>query len=50
VAGLYQATRPGYPADLAGFVAATAAIGAGSAVPEVGCGTMARVLGASPGA
>jgi ubiquinone/menaquinone biosynthesis C-methylase UbiE len=39
VASLYQATRPGYPAELAGFVAVTAGIGPGSPVLEVGCGT-----------
>ena len=39
VARLYQATRPGYPAELVEFVAATAGIGAGAAVLEVGCGT-----------
>jgi tRNA A58 N-methylase Trm61 len=39
VARLYEATRPGYPPELAEFVAATAGIGAGAAVLEVGCGT-----------
>jgi ubiquinone/menaquinone biosynthesis C-methylase UbiE len=39
VARLYEATRPGYPAELAEFVAATAGIGPGSPVLEVGCGT-----------
>jgi SAM-dependent methyltransferase len=39
VARLYQATRPGYPPELAGFVAATASVGAGDPVLEVGCGT-----------
>jgi SAM-dependent methyltransferase len=39
VAGLYAATRPGYPAELAAFAAATAAVGAGDPVLEVGCGT-----------
>lgn len=39
VAKLYQATRPGYPPELTGFVAATAAVGAGDHVLEVGCGT-----------
>jgi len=38
-ARLYQATRPGYPRELAGFVAATAGAGAGTPVLEVGCGT-----------
>jgi len=36
VARLYEATRPGYPAELAEFVAATAGIGPGSPVLEVG--------------
>jgi SAM-dependent methyltransferase len=39
VARLYEATRPGYPRELAEFVVATAGVGAGSAVLEVGCGT-----------
>ena len=39
VARLYQATRPGYPPELAGFVAATASVGPGDQVLEVGCGT-----------
>lgn len=39
VALLYAATRPGYPAELAAFVAATASVGAGDPVLEVGCGT-----------
>jgi ubiquinone/menaquinone biosynthesis C-methylase UbiE len=39
VARLYEATRPGYPPELAGFVAATAGAGPGAAVLEVGCGT-----------
>ena len=39
VARLYAATRPGYPAELIAFVAATAAVGAGDPVLEVGCGT-----------
>lgn len=39
VARLYEATRPGYPAGLAEFVAATAGAGAAAAVLEVGCGT-----------
>jgi SAM-dependent methyltransferase len=39
VARLYAATRPGYPAELAGFVVATASVGAGDPVLEVGCGT-----------
>jgi protein-L-isoaspartate O-methyltransferase len=39
VARLYEATRPGYPPELAGFIAETAGAVAGSAVLEVGCGT-----------
>ena len=39
VARRYAAARPGYPAELAEFVAATAGIGPGSRVLEVGCGT-----------
>jgi ubiquinone/menaquinone biosynthesis C-methylase UbiE len=39
VARLYEATRPGYPPELAGFIADTAGAVAGSAVLEVGCGT-----------
>ena len=39
MARLYAATRPGYPAELVAFVAATAAVGAGDPVLEVGCGT-----------
>jgi ubiquinone/menaquinone biosynthesis C-methylase UbiE len=39
VARLYQATRPGYPAEIVESLAATAGVGAGSAVLEVGCGT-----------
>ena len=39
VARLYAATRPGYPAELVAFVAATASAGAGDPVLEVGCGT-----------
>ena len=39
MARLYQATRPGYPPELACFVAATASVGAGDQVLEVGCGT-----------
>ncbi|HEY7277244.1 MAG TPA: class I SAM-dependent methyltransferase [Trebonia sp.] len=39
VARLYAATRPGYPPELAGFVAATVGAGPGAAVLEVGCGT-----------
>jgi ubiquinone/menaquinone biosynthesis C-methylase UbiE len=39
VAGLYDASRPGYPASVVEFVAATAGIGPGAAVLEIGCGT-----------
>jgi ubiquinone/menaquinone biosynthesis C-methylase UbiE len=39
VAQLYEASRLGYPGDIVEFAAATAAVGAGSAVLEVGCGT-----------
>ena len=39
VAGLYDASRPGYPASVVEFVAATAGLGPGALVLEVGCGT-----------
>jgi ubiquinone/menaquinone biosynthesis C-methylase UbiE len=39
VAGRYDATRQGYPAELADTVVANAAIGPGAAVLEIGCGT-----------
>jgi ubiquinone/menaquinone biosynthesis C-methylase UbiE len=39
VAGLYDATRQGYPAEVAETVVANAAIGPGAAVLEIGCGT-----------
>jgi len=39
VAGLYDATRQGYPAEIADTVIANAAIGPGAAVLEIGCGT-----------
>ncbi len=39
VAQLYGATRPGYPAGIVEFLAATAGVGPGSSVLEVGCGT-----------
>jgi tRNA A58 N-methylase Trm61 len=39
VARLCAATRPGYPPELAGFVAATAGAGPRAVVLEVGCGT-----------
>jgi ubiquinone/menaquinone biosynthesis C-methylase UbiE len=39
VAGLYDATRQGYPAEIADAVVANAAIGPGAAVLEIGCGT-----------
>jgi SAM-dependent methyltransferase len=38
-AQLYQATRPGYPAEIVEPLVATAGVGQGSAVLEVGCGT-----------
>ena len=39
VAGLYEATRQDYPAEIADAVIANAAIGPGAAVLEIGCGT-----------
>jgi ubiquinone/menaquinone biosynthesis C-methylase UbiE len=39
VAGRYEASRPGYPARVVEFVTATAGLGPGAAVLEVGCGT-----------
>jgi ubiquinone/menaquinone biosynthesis C-methylase UbiE len=39
VAELYEASRLGYPSDIVQFAVATAAVGAGSEVLEVGCGT-----------
>jgi hypothetical protein len=39
VARLYEATRPGYPPELTGFVAATAGARPEATVLEVGCGT-----------
>ena len=39
VARLYEATRPGYPAEIVEYLAATAGVGQGSRVLEVGCGT-----------
>jgi ubiquinone/menaquinone biosynthesis C-methylase UbiE len=39
VAQLYEASRPGYPSEIVEFAVATAAVGAGSEVLEVGCGT-----------
>jgi ubiquinone/menaquinone biosynthesis C-methylase UbiE len=39
VAELYDACRLGYPAEILGFLAATAGLGPGRAVLEVGCGT-----------
>jgi ubiquinone/menaquinone biosynthesis C-methylase UbiE len=38
-ARLYEATRPGYPAEIVESLAAIAGVGPGSAVLEVGCGT-----------
>lgn len=39
VAGLYDATRRGYPAEIADAVVVNAGIGPGAAVLEIGCGT-----------
>ena len=39
VAGLYDATRRGYPAEIVSAIFSTAAIGPGAAVLEIGCGT-----------
>lgn len=39
VAQLYQASRPGYPREMVEFLVATAGVGVGSQVLEVGCGT-----------
>jgi len=39
IADRYEAYRPGYPARVLEFVAATAGLGAGAAVLEIGCGT-----------
>lgn len=39
VAGRYDATRQGYPPEIADAVVANAAIGPGAAVLEIGCGT-----------
>jgi ubiquinone/menaquinone biosynthesis C-methylase UbiE len=39
VAELYEASRLGYPSGIVEFAVATAAVGAGSEVLEVGCGT-----------
>ena len=39
VAERYEASRPGYPAHVVDFVIATAGLGAGAAVLEIGCGT-----------
>jgi ubiquinone/menaquinone biosynthesis C-methylase UbiE len=39
IADLYDATRQGYPAEIADAVVANAAIGPGSTVLEIGCGT-----------
>lgn len=38
-ASLYDASRPGYPASVVEFVAATSGIGPGAAILEIGCGT-----------
>jgi ubiquinone/menaquinone biosynthesis C-methylase UbiE len=39
VAGLYDATRQGYPAEIVDAVMTNAAIGPGATVLEIGCGT-----------
>jgi len=39
IAERYEAFRPGYPAEVADFVIATAGLGVDAAVLEVGCGT-----------
>jgi len=39
IAEQYEVSRPGYPAHLVEFVTATAGLGPGAAVLEVGCGT-----------
>ena len=39
VSGLYEASRPGYPGHIVEFVVATAGLGPGAAILEVGCGT-----------
>src|SRR5207248_2323683 len=39
IAERYEKFRPGYPAHVLEFVAATAGLGPGAAVLEVGCGT-----------
>ena len=39
VAGLFDATRQSYPAEIVDAILTTAAIGPGAAVLEIGCGT-----------
>ena len=39
IAERYEASRPGYPVQVVEFVTATAGLGPGAAVLEVGCGT-----------
>ncbi len=39
IAARYAESRPGYPAHIVEFVAATAGLGPGAAVLEIGCGT-----------
>jgi ubiquinone/menaquinone biosynthesis C-methylase UbiE len=39
VAGLYDATRRGYPAEIVNTIVSTAAVGPGATVLEIGCGT-----------
>jgi ubiquinone/menaquinone biosynthesis C-methylase UbiE len=49
VAERYEASRPGYPAQVVDFVIATARLGVGAAVLEIGCGTgqLTRTLAGS---
>ncbi|HLK72246.1 MAG TPA: hypothetical protein VKU77_01220 [Streptosporangiaceae bacterium] len=39
IADWYEVSWPGYPAHVVEFVTATAGLGSGAAVLEVGCGT-----------
>jgi SAM-dependent methyltransferase len=39
IAEQYEVSRPGYPAHVVEFVTATAGLGSGAAVLEIGCGT-----------